>query len=62
MPKPLILIGGSAIAIALGNTRLGPIVALLLLAVLSYIALTSKTFGTAATTGQIFQGQQALLA
>lgn len=46
LPKPLLVVGGSVVAIVLGGTQLGPIVALLLVAVLAYQALTSKTFST----------------
>jgi hypothetical protein len=38
--KPLVLIVGSAIAIALGGTRAGPIVALVLVSILAYELLS----------------------
>lgn len=43
LPKPILIVGGSIVAIMLGGTRLGPIVALLLVAVLAYTALSSNT-------------------
>lgn len=45
-PKPLLLVGGSIVAIILGGTRLGPFVALILVSVLAYLAFTSKTLST----------------
>lgn len=61
LPKPVLLVAGSAIAIALGGTRLGPIVALLLVAVLASTALSSKTFSTNASNSLKYTGNVALL-
>lgn len=43
LPKPILAIVGSGIAIALGNTVLGPVVALALVAIIAYLALTSQS-------------------
>lgn len=43
LPTPLLLVVGTGIAIALGGTRLGPIVAVALVGVLAWILLTSQT-------------------
>lgn len=49
LPAPILVIVGSGIAIMLGGSRVGPIIALILVGILSYLALTSTTLNEITT-------------